>query len=285
MYKTKHKIKKTISGLALAVICASVMVLPVSAGLNIREGALNDDAYGIVEGYKQGWITRSDLEDMLASGGFTGDAADQVKAAIADQETEQDEQENAPNASQATRVEKEEETSNQSEMASENMHDQSEGLKEHEHTYTMVLTAEPNCEEPGLKTFTCDVCGDTYTAEIPAIGHIEDEPIIEREPDCTQSGVKSYYCVLCGKDLRQEEIQATGHISGDRTIVKVPTLFRQGREEVRCTKCDALLVTSVIAIPVHYLLIDIIAGLAIVALVAVFIIKSIRKRRRHHEKK
>lgn len=283
MHKTT--IKKAISGLALAVVCASVMVLPVSANLNIREGALNDDAYGIVEGYKQGWITRSDLEDMLASGGFTGDAADQVKAAIADQETEQDEQENAPNASQATRVEKEKETSNQSEMASENMHDQSEGLKEHEHTYTMVLTSEPSCEEPGLKTFTCSACGDTYTTAIPAIGHVEDEPIIEREPDCTQPGVKSYYCVLCGKDLRQEEIQATGHISGDRTIVKAPTLFRQGKEEVRCTKCDALLVTSVIAIPVHYLLIDIITGLAIVALVAVFIIKSIRKRRKRHEKK
>lgn len=282
MHKTT--IKKAISGLALAVICASVMVLPVNASLNIREGALNDDAYGIVEGYKQGWITRSDLEDMLASGGFTGDAANQVKAAIADRETEQDEQENAPNASQASQLEMEEET-NQPERVDENTHDQSEGLKEHEHTYTMVLTSAPNCEEPGLKKFACDTCGDTYTIEIPAIGHIEDEPIMEREPDCTQPGVKSYYCVLCGKDLRQEEIQATGHISGDCTIVKAPTLFRQGREEVRCTKCDALLVTSVIAIPVHYLLIDIITGLAIVALVAVFIIKSIRKRRRRHEKK
>ena len=27
------------------------------------------------------------------------------------------------------------------------------------------------CTENGLITYTCDICGDTYSEEIPAVGH------------------------------------------------------------------------------------------------------------------
>lgn len=266
-------IKETICILALVVVCASVEVLPVSASLNIREGALNEDVYGIIEGYKQGWISKSDLEDMLASGGFTDDAAEQVKTAIADPVTEQE------NAQQS---EMEAETGIQSEGVSEDIQGQPEKSNEHEHSYTMELTSKPNCEKPGLKTFICKECGDTYTTEIPAIGHSEDEPVTEREPGCTQPGIRSYSCVLCGKELRQEEIPAVGHISGEKITVKEPTLFSKGREEVRCSKCGALLETSVIEIPKKYLSIDIILGIVTMALCTVLIIKQWRK---HNEKK
>lgn len=41
-----------------------------------------------------------------------------------------------------------------------------------EHTYDEgVVTTEPTCTAPGVKTFSCTECGETYTEEILALGH------------------------------------------------------------------------------------------------------------------
>ncbi len=42
-------------------------------------------------------------------------------------------------------------------------------LEECKHSYTSVVT-DPTCTEPGCIVYTCD-CGETYTEEIPALGH------------------------------------------------------------------------------------------------------------------
>ena len=42
-------------------------------------------------------------------------------------------------------------------------------LEECKHSYTSVVT-DPTCTEPGCITYACH-CGDTYTEEIPALGH------------------------------------------------------------------------------------------------------------------
>lgn len=34
------------------------------------------------------------------------------------------------------------------------------------HTYKIEVTKEPTCSEEGIRTYTCDVCGDTYTEAI-----------------------------------------------------------------------------------------------------------------------
>ena len=34
-----------------------------------------------------------------------------------------------------------------------------------------VMTTAPTCTVPGVKTYTCEVCGYTATEEIPALGH------------------------------------------------------------------------------------------------------------------
>ena len=40
----------------------------------------------------------------------------------------------------------------------------------HKHSYTETITKQATCTEKGLKTFSCS-CKDTYTEEIPALGH------------------------------------------------------------------------------------------------------------------
>ena len=92
-----------------------------------------------------------------------------------------------------------------------------------EHDYA-VEEEEPTCTETGLKTETCEICGDVKTTEIPASGHnFEDgactnceEPCEHdyaaevEEPTCTETGLKTETCEICG-DVKTTEIPAIGH--------------------------------------------------------------------------
>ena len=50
----------------------------------------------------------------------------------------------------------------------------------HTHNYTETITTEASCETVGLKTFTCE-CGDTYTEEISATGHVYENYVSNEE--------------------------------------------------------------------------------------------------------
>lgn len=73
-----------------------------------------------------------------------------------------------------------------------------------------VVTTEPTCTEPGVKTYTCTLCGETKTESIAATGHAWDNGVVTTEPTCTESGVKTYTCANCG-ETRNEAIPALGH--------------------------------------------------------------------------
>ncbi|MBQ4269096.1 MAG: hypothetical protein IJB97_05545, partial [Clostridia bacterium] len=40
------------------------------------------------------------------------------------------------------------------------------GEKECSHSYTSNVTKEATCKEAGVRTYTCGVCGDSYTEDI-----------------------------------------------------------------------------------------------------------------------
>ncbi len=40
----------------------------------------------------------------------------------------------------------------------------------HKHSYSSSVSKQPSCTEKGIKAYTCS-CGDTYSEEIPALGH------------------------------------------------------------------------------------------------------------------
>ena len=62
----------------------------------------------------------------------------------------------------------------------------------HNHEYTSVVTAEPNCTYEGVRTFTCQLCGAVRTENIPTNG---------KHADPGNDG----YCDYCGKILTDEE--------------------------------------------------------------------------------
>lgn len=76
---------------------------------------------------------------------------------------------------------------------------------DHKHNYTGKVTKEPTCTEKGEKTYICG-CGDSYTEEIPALGHNfvdgecdrchEKEPCSESHTDENGDGI----CDICGHE-------------------------------------------------------------------------------------
>ena len=103
------------------------------------------------------------------------------------------------------------------------------------------ITKEPDCNEAGVKTYTCTVCFATKTEAVSATGHsfstewsgnethhwhkaicehVEeigdfgehawDNGNITKEPDCNEAGVKTYTCTVCFA-TKTEAVSATGH--------------------------------------------------------------------------
>ena len=75
----------------------------------------------------------------------------------------------------------------------------------HEHAYTEKITTAPTCLEAGVKTFTCE-CGDTYTEELPATGHIFENYVSNNDATYTADGTETAKCNNCDEtDTRTAE--------------------------------------------------------------------------------
>ena len=107
---------------------------------------------------------------------------------------------------------------------------------EHTHSYgDGVVTTEPTCTQPGVKTFTCVRGDDSYTEEVAALGHSYGDGVVTTEPTCTQPGVKTFTCVR-GDDSYTEEIPAKGHEYTETVVA--PTLTSDGYTLHECKNCD-----------------------------------------------
>ena len=109
-----------------------------------------------------------------------------------------------------------------------------------EHTHSFddgVVTIEPTCTQPGVKTFTCSGCNGTYTEEVAALGHSYGDGVVTTEPTCTQPGVKTFTCVR-GDDSYTEEVAALGHSYGDGVVTTEPTCTQPGVKTFTCVRGD-----------------------------------------------
>ena len=73
------------------------------------------------------------------------------------------------------------------------------------HSYVSEVTTAPTCTEEGVETYTCSVCGDTYTESIAATGHSYTS--VENE-----DGSVTYTCSVCG-DTYTEEVKEAPEVS------------------------------------------------------------------------
>ncbi len=95
-----------------------------------------------------------------------------------------------------------------------------------------VITTQPTCTEPGVKTYTCTVCGHTVTEEIPVADHSYEAEVTP--PTCTEGGYTTYTCA-CGDSYVGDETQPLGHdYQGE---VTPPTCTQQGYTTYTCSRC------------------------------------------------
>lgn len=85
------------------------------------------------------------------------------------------------------------------------------------HRYGETVTKEATCKEEGVKTFTCSVCGDTYTEPMEKLAHTF--------ADATCTAAKT--CTACGA----AEGEAAGHTFAAATCTAAKTCSVCGAAE------------------------------------------------------
>ncbi|MGN0443110.1 MAG: hypothetical protein ACI4F5_00660, partial [Acutalibacteraceae bacterium] len=109
------------------------------------------------------------------------------------------------------------------------------------------ITTPANCVDTGVKTYTCNVCGDTRT-EVIAVDSTNHKTVVtdvEVAPTCTATGLtEGSHCSACGTVIvEQTVINALGHAWGawtydnaNKTHTRVCT--RLGCSESQSGKCS-----------------------------------------------
>ncbi len=118
------------------------------------------------------------------------------------------------------------------------------------HSYETTVIA-PSCTQPGYTIFTCDVCGESRTAdEVPALGHSEviDEGV---SSDCTMPGLtEGKHCAVCGEIITaQQQIPALGH--SYEAVVTAPTCTKAGFTTYTCKSCGKSYVSDMVSAEGH----------------------------------
>lgn len=74
------------------------------------------------------------------------------------------------------------------------------------HSYTSKVTTPATCTKTGVKTYTCSVCGNSYTESIPMVAHTPGNWVVDKAATSTEKGSKHRSCTVCGKVLETAEI-------------------------------------------------------------------------------
>lgn len=100
-----------------------------------------------------------------------------------------------------------------------------------------TVTTEPTETTPGVRTFTCAVCGATKTEIIPATGAHTFVFTKNVAPTCTEAGYDLYTCSGCGATEKRNVKPALGHKWDSGTVTAEPTEKDPGIMTYTCTVC------------------------------------------------
>jgi hypothetical protein len=100
--------------------------------------------------------------------------------------------------------------------------------------HSVISETPVTCTTAGKKTYLCR-CGETYTEDIPALGH--NPEYFKVDPTCKEAGYECYKCTNCGTEYMREELDIIDHISGDWKTVETATCSEDGYKIRKCTMC------------------------------------------------
>ncbi len=96
---------------------------------------------------------------------------------------------------------------------------------------------EATCTSPGIITYTCTKCHDTYNEEVAALGH--DYQITSAgDATCTTPGTVTKTCSRCG-DTLSEAVGALGHDHSVQVSRTEPSCTTEGSVTYKCSRCDS----------------------------------------------
>ena len=100
-----------------------------------------------------------------------------------------------------------------------------------------TVTTEPTETTPGVRTFTCAVCGATKNETIPATGVHDYQFTRNVAPTCTADGYDLYTCSGCGATEKRNSKPALGHKWDNGKVTTEPTETTPGVRTYTCTVC------------------------------------------------
>ena len=100
-----------------------------------------------------------------------------------------------------------------------------------------VVTTAPTETTPGVRTYTCTICGQTRTETIHATGAHDYQFTKNVAPTCTDGGYDLYTCSGCGATERRNLTDAAGHKWDGGTVTTAPTEPPPGVRTYTCTVC------------------------------------------------
>lgn len=113
-----------------------------------------------------------------------------------------------------------------------------------EHEYDKgKITKEATCEEEGIRTFTCKLCGNEKNETIPLAEHIYDKGKVTREATCTDEGERVLKCEICGNE-KVETIEKKKH-NYEEVITQEATFTEEGIKTFTCKNCGASCTESI----------------------------------------
>ena len=101
-----------------------------------------------------------------------------------------------------------------------------------------TVTTAPTETTPGVRTFTCSVCGDIREETIPATGAHDYQFTKNVAPTCTDGGYDLYTCSGCGATEKRNLTDAAGHKWDGGTVTTAPTETTPGVRTFTCTVCS-----------------------------------------------
>lgn len=113
------------------------------------------------------------------------------------------------------------------------------------------MTTEPTETTPGVRTFTCAVCGQTRTEAIPATGEHTFVFTKNIAPTCTTEGYDLYTCSGCGATEKRNSKPALGHKWDSGTVTTEPTETTPGVRTYTCTVCGQTRTETIPATGAH----------------------------------
>ena len=114
-----------------------------------------------------------------------------------------------------------------------------------------TVTTAPTETTPGVRTFTCTVCGQTRTETIPATGAHDYQFTKTVAPTCTGGGYDLYICSGCGATERRNLTDAVGHKWDGGTVTTAPTETTPGVRTFTCTVCGDIREETIPATGAH----------------------------------